>query len=71
MKAMNKTVEEYWLEYYVKDTHCSLCGNHGVIDTTGVKTAMGLAVGRLNWCICPNGQIMRKAMNGRLPQEAT
>jgi len=38
-----------------------LCGNSGVIDTTGVRTAAGILVGRKNLCICPNGQWMRRA----------
>ncbi len=59
MRAIHYLVTNYWLEYYV-DEHCTLCGNHGVIDTTGVKTPAGLEVGRVNYCICPNGQYMRK-----------
>lgn len=53
-------ITEYWLEYYVNNDHCSLCGNSGVIDTTGIKTNAGVSVGRKNWCICPNGQAHRK-----------
>lgn len=49
----------YWAQHYATD-HCTLCGNHGVIDSRGVRTPAGLFVGRLNYCICPNGQAMRE-----------
>ena len=52
-------VVEYWLENYVT-SHCTLCGNRGVIDSRGVKTPAGVPVGRLNYCICPNGQGLRE-----------
>jgi hypothetical protein len=62
-----KAITEYWGEHYINDIHCSLCGNSGIIDTTGVTTidnriAQGarVMVGRKNFCICPNGQAMRK-----------
>ncbi len=55
----NGKVTDYWLEFYINNGHCSLCGNHGYIDTTGVRTPAGLEVGRKNFCICPNGQAMR------------
>ena len=51
-------VTAYWLEYYVAD-HCTLCGNHGWIDTRGTRTPAGKEVGRVNYCICPNGQMLR------------
>lgn len=51
-------VTKYWLEYYYAD-HCTLCGNRGQIDTRGVRTAAGVEVGRVNYCICPNGQALR------------
>jgi hypothetical protein len=54
-------VTEYWaLNYVSPTTHCTLCGNWGTIDTTGTRTPAGLLVGRKNFCICPNGQAMRK-----------
>lgn len=52
-------VEEYWLAFYA-GSHCTLCGNHGVIDTRGVRTSAGVYVGRLNYCICPNGRALRE-----------
>lgn len=52
----------YWLKHYLnpRTNLCSLCGNRGYIDTTGVKSQAGVETGRLNYCICPNGQAMRK-----------
>lgn len=52
-------ITRYWLEHYAT-MHCTLCGNSGIIDSRGARTAAGLEVGRLNYCICPNGQQMRK-----------
>ena len=60
-------VTNYWLDYYCTD-HCTLCGNRGWIDTRGVRTAAGLDVGRVNYCICPNGQALR-AGAAKLPND--
>lgn len=60
MRAKHYIVTNYWHEFYCTQ-HCTLCGNSGVIDTTGVRTAAGILVGRKNLCICPNGQWMRRA----------
>ncbi len=59
-----KRVTAYWLAYYVNDSLglCSLCGNTGWIDTR--KTAIspaGFSAGRVNFCICPNGQAIRRS----------
>ena len=51
-------VTNYWLDFYCAD-HCTLCGNWGWIDTRGVRTPAGVPVGRVNYCICPNGQALR------------
>lgn len=59
-------ITRYWLMHYVKG-HCTLCGNSGIIDSRGVRTAAGVEVGRRNWCICPNGQVLRKGNKGELP----
>jgi hypothetical protein len=61
-------VTNYWLDYYCAD-HCTLCGNHGWIDTTGMRTPAGVHVGRVNYCICPNGQALR-AGGAELPNSA-
>lgn len=57
----NPAVENFWLEHYA-DGHCTLCGNRGVIDTrASAVTPVGKRVGKLNYCICPNGQALREA----------
>lgn len=64
-RSENKAVTDYWLEHYVNRHMCSLCGNSGRIDTRGVRTAAGHEVGRINFCICPNGQALRE--HGHIP----
>jgi len=54
-----KELVEYWLKNYCTE-HCTICGNTGIIDSRGVKTAAGYEVGRLNYCICPNGLALRE-----------
>ena len=56
---MKESITTYWRIYYAEE-HCTLCGNHGIIDSRGLCTPAGVAVGRLNYCICPNGQAMRE-----------
>jgi hypothetical protein len=57
-------VTDYWFAYYPAGGLglCTLCGNTGIIDTrlTAISPA-GIRAGRLNYCICPNGQHMRHA----------
>lgn len=60
MSAENRAITRYWLDHYAPEGHCSLCGNRGVIDTRGTLTPAGYPVGRLNYCICPNGQVLRR-----------
>jgi hypothetical protein len=57
-------ITDYWMKYYTT-AHCTLCGNHGIIDTTGVKTPNGKEVGRINFCICPNGQALRRVKEAK------
>lgn len=59
--AVGDCIADFWADNLVRDNHCSLCGNYGVLDTRGVRTAMGVEVGRLNYCICPNGMALREA----------
>lgn len=61
-------ITNYWHKHYATD-HCTLCGNRGVIDSRGVATPAGLVVGRLNWCLCPNGQALRKQTKLAVPRE--
>jgi hypothetical protein len=67
----NELVTDYTFTYYgAPENHmCTLCGQRGIIDTRGVKTPAGIEVGRLNWCICPNGQAMREQAGDRLPAD--
>lgn len=60
VRAKHYVVRDYWLAYYLEKGICSLCGNSGRVNTVGVKSAAGVHVGKINFCICPNGQIMRK-----------
>jgi hypothetical protein len=51
---------EYWAKHYlISGKGCCLCGNIGIIDTTGVRTIEGELVGRKTFCLCPNGQHLR------------
>ncbi len=50
-----------YLDRFFPHPFCSLCGNHGIIDTRGVKTPDGIEVGARNFCLCANGQAMRRA----------
>lgn len=64
MKPKCQAVTDYWMEFYVnRDTPhslCSLCGNTGQIDTrTRAISPRGIDAGRVNFCICPNGQAGR------------
>jgi hypothetical protein len=67
-KTREAEVTEYWLEHYVRLGLCSLCGNTGVVDTRNAVSPVGLRAGRLNWCICPNGQGMRAAAGKPTPE---
>lgn len=62
-----QVITDYWRENYATE-HCTLCGNSGIIDTRLAVTAAGVPVGRLNWCICPNGQIHRHIAKGDSPR---
>jgi len=55
-------ITDYWMAHYTADSGlCSLCGNSGRIDTSGARSSAGVMAGRVNFCICPNGQAIRKA----------
>ncbi len=60
MRAKHYVVKNYWVAFYVNKGLCSLCGNKGMIDTRGVTSPAGVECGRINYCICPNGQNMRQ-----------
>ena len=52
-KWWNSPITKYWLKNYSGEC-CLLCGNKGVIDSRDVT-------GCINFCICPNGQKLRRA----------
>jgi hypothetical protein len=58
MTVNTELITDYWWKFYHAE-HCTLCGNSGIIDTRGVRTRAGVEVGRINFCICPNGQLRR------------
>jgi len=65
---IDKHVEDYWVKHYVHPQLglCSLCGNTGHIDTTNSAVSpSGVAAGRVNFCLCPNGQRMREVHDAR------
>lgn len=67
---LKKVITDYWLAHYA-GAHCRLCGNRGVIDSRGVRTAAGVEVGGEFWCICPNGQTLRHQDGGQGPSAST
>lgn len=58
----------YFIEHYLNREMmlCSLCGNTGLIDTTRLINPVGISFGRVNFCLCPNGQAQRA---GKLPPQ--
>lgn len=64
------SVRQFWFAHYVNHNMCSLCGNHGVIDSRGFKDRSGTEIGRLNWCICPNGMALRRSTKRETPDAA-
>ena len=53
-----------WKTRFENKDMCSLCGQLGYIDTRGLKTPAGTEVGRLNFCLCPNGNAINLAFRG-------
>lgn len=66
---LDNSVTDYWSAHFAPLDLCSLCGNSGTIDTRGVKTRAGVLVGRVNWCICPNGQSLRDQKAPHEPEQ--
>lgn len=74
MATISEQITNYWAKYYVNPTVqlCSLCGNRGIIDTRGrARSAAGVEAGKLNWCVCPNGQAYRKHHKPDAPSAET
>jgi len=47
-------VVRYWEDFYSFGGHCTLCEDTGIIDTSDKPH------GRKNFCVCPDGQKLRK-----------
>ncbi|MCC2656888.1 MAG: hypothetical protein K0Q76_1996 [Panacagrimonas sp.] len=56
--APDEAITEYWRQHYCAGD-CTICGGRGWFDTTGTCSRAGRPVGRLHYCICPNGQQLR------------
>lgn len=53
-------VVAFWRAHYCESA-CTICGNRGWFDTTGTLSSTGAPVGRVHYCICPNGQRLRES----------
>ena len=63
----NPALTAYWLDHYADTAtvFCTLCANTGQIDTTRTAiSATGARPGRVNFCLCPNGRILRRMHDG-------
>lgn len=65
---------ELWIEYTVDaliPAHghaipvCGLCGNSGILDTTGSAKIHDRPCGIKTFCICPNGRALKKVEKNR------
>lgn len=65
----DEIITGYWHSFYCAQC-CTLCGNWGWIDSVDVRTPAGVSVGRVNWCICPNGQVCRAQVGGCGPSQS-
>lgn len=55
-----------WLDEFVQNGACCICGNSGVIDTRNVMfTPAGKHCGAEAFCICPNGRNMKRIADER------
>lgn len=62
-EARREAITDYWAAHYLNDQVglCSLCGNSGYLHTTYTAvSAAGVNAGRVNFCLCPNGQALRQ-----------
>lgn len=64
-KMSKNQLFDFWWENYVASAdgcahQCTLCGGCGVIDTRTALSPLGTRVGRLNYCLCPNGRISKE-----------
>lgn len=59
-------LDEYWYRWYVNTKHslCALCANSGVIETNPTS-GEGVTLKTRTWCMCTNGQLMRRMFSER------
>lgn len=63
---MSLSMTKLWMnEFTTKDRHgykhCGLCGNCGVLRSSGIRTPGGEALEPIKtYCICPNGRAMKR-----------
>jgi hypothetical protein len=59
---------DFWMNNYQTLGFCCLCGNNGIIDTKGkIRAPNGIECGSKVWCICPNGQVMKRKSKMEYP----
>jgi hypothetical protein len=58
--AIEGIVSAYWEQFYLSsDCICMLCGGCGEVETIATNRD-GLLMEYKNYCICPNGQVLRE-----------
>lgn len=54
-------LDQLWMSEFCPKGHCCLCGNRGIVDTTGkVFTPAGVECGAKVFCIRPNGRALQQ-----------
>lgn len=57
----DRLLSDLWVEEFSPHGLCCLCGNSGIIDTTGaIFSPAGVPCGARVHCICPNGRNMKQ-----------
>jgi hypothetical protein len=62
MTDWDNPITDYWLKYYLDPESglCTLCWNKGKIITVKDIDGQLPRTAHVDYCICPNGQSMRK-----------
>lgn len=61
-RARAKVDKDTWLEFK-SESLCGLCGNTGMLVTSGVRSPRGFPIPPVaNHCICPNGRVIKAAV---------
>jgi hypothetical protein len=60
--GLKLAIMDNWMEFLnSKYKVCDLCGNTGIIDTrNSAFTPVGIKVGGLHYCVCPNGRTLKE-----------